>query len=397
MVRRRSKSRTRRRSKSRTRRRSKSRTRRRSKSRTRRRSKSRTRRRSKSRRRSRSRRIPRRRNTSGRKKSSKSRQRRTPKRRVSRPTNSSGECLRVGTDCSGIEAPIQALQQLGVPHRHVFSSDIDPYCIKSIKANYEPEILFGGGGKYPSGDITKRDIKDVPDIDLYVCGFPCQPFSVAGSRRGLGDKRGNVFQGCMLVISKKLPTYFILENVPGLLTSNNGDDWKEIKKNLETLSMKYQYDIDWKILNTKDYGIPQSRKRLFIVGRRDGKCIHWPKKIGSGKALSTYVDRSDRQNHTLTARQNKYMKRIQNDQQFVDLSFVARGTYPNANKIAPCLLAGSRYWCVPKKRHANTKEILTLQGFPSNFNQVVSDPQLKKQIGNSMSVCVLKELVKQCL
>ena len=87
--------------------------------------------------------------------------------------------LRVGTDCSGIEAPIQALLQLKIPFRHVFSSDIDKYCIQSIKANYNPEIIFGDkDGAFPEGDITKRNIKDVPDIDLYVCGFPCQSFSI---------------------------------------------------------------------------------------------------------------------------------------------------------------------------------------------------------------------------
>lgn len=75
--------------------------------------------------------------------------------------------LRVGTDCSGIEAPIQALRQLGIEHRHVFSSEIDKYCIQSIKANFDPELLFGD--EETTGDITKRDIAGVPDIDLYVC------------------------------------------------------------------------------------------------------------------------------------------------------------------------------------------------------------------------------------
>jgi len=100
--------------------------------------------------------------------------------------------LRVGTDCSGIEAPIQALQQLKIPFRHIFSSEIDEYCIQSIKANYKPKIIFGDkNGKFPEGDIRKRNIKDVTDIDLYVCGFPCQPFSTAGIRQGLEDERGN--------------------------------------------------------------------------------------------------------------------------------------------------------------------------------------------------------------
>jgi site-specific DNA-cytosine methylase len=79
--------------------------------------------------------------------------------------------LRIGTDCSGIEAPIQALTNLGVKFSHEFSSDIDNYCIQSIKANYKPKVLFGDpDGPFPCGDITKRDITDVPDIDLYRRG-----------------------------------------------------------------------------------------------------------------------------------------------------------------------------------------------------------------------------------
>ena len=94
--------------------------------------------------------------------------------------------IKVGTDCSGIEAPIEALRQMGIKFIHEFSSEIDKYCIQSIKANYNPKILFGDpDGYFPNGDITKRDIKDIPDIDLYVCGFPCQPFSQAGRREGL--------------------------------------------------------------------------------------------------------------------------------------------------------------------------------------------------------------------
>lgn len=122
--------------------------------------------------------------------------------------------IRVGTDCSGIEAPIQALKQLGIPHKHVFSCEIDKYARESILANYKPEILFT--------DMTKRKTKDTPDIDLYVCGFPCQSFSMAGLREGVDDPRGTIFWQCLKVIKHKLPRVFILENVKGLLTINEG-------------------------------------------------------------------------------------------------------------------------------------------------------------------------------
>ena len=144
--------------------------------------------------------------------------------------------IRIGTDCSGIEAPIQALRQMKIPFRHVFSSEIDKFCIQSIKANYSPEILFGDPeGPYPEGDIRKRDIEDVPDIDLYVCGFPCQPFSVAGKGKGIRDKRGNIFWSCLEVIEKKQPKYFILENVKGLQQHKKGTTWKILWKEISKL------------------------------------------------------------------------------------------------------------------------------------------------------------------
>ncbi len=122
--------------------------------------------------------------------------------------------LRVGTDCSGIEAPIEALRQLQIPHKHLWSSDIDKFVIQSIKANYEPEILFGDpNGPYPDGDITKRDNSILPDIDLYVAGLPCQPFSISGQRKGFIDKRGNVFCSCLRAsIGASIP----LQSVPTL-------------------------------------------------------------------------------------------------------------------------------------------------------------------------------------
>ncbi len=90
--------------------------------------------------------------------------------------------LRVGTDCSGIEAPIQALKNLKVPFRHVFACEKDKFARKSIEANYKPEKMYE--------DITSRNHKELPDIDLYVCGFPCQSFSKAGKQKGMDDPRG---------------------------------------------------------------------------------------------------------------------------------------------------------------------------------------------------------------
>jgi DNA (cytosine-5)-methyltransferase 1 len=293
--------------------------------------------------------------------------------------------LRVGTDCSGIEAPIYALKQLGVDFVHEFSSDIDRHCRASIMANYKPRILFN--------DMMERTLEDVPDIDLYVCGFPCQPFSVAGLRKGVQDCRGQIVFKCIELIKVKRPQYYVLENVPGLLSNQGGELFEYILSKLEAIE---GYNVKWKVLNTKDFGIPQNRRRLFIVGSLKGE-FSWPEPCTEeGKSLADYIDYSDTRISELSGhvKRQGLMERIPRDSVFVDFSW-ARDSCPNAGKIAPCLLASGRLWNVQMERRANVREYLDLQGFPRNFKQVVSDTQLKKQAGNSMSVCVLEALFEQ--
>lgn len=298
--------------------------------------------------------------------------------------------LRIGTDCSGIEAPIQALKQLGIPHIHAFSSEINKDCIKSIKANYSPEIIFG--------DIMGRNMNEVPDIDLYVCGFPCQPFSMLGSRKGVQDKRGTVFECCLDVIKSKSPTYFILENVQGLLSIGRkngsrkrdpGEVFKNIINSLENIG---EYKIFWKVLNTSDFGLPQNRKRVFIVGTK--KTFEWPKPVKCGD-LKEFVDETDDSKDEVAPRAQKsgLMNRIPKNSVFIDFSTQGHTSFPNSDKVCSCLMVKSDIYCVPKGRRANIGELLSLQGFPKTFKQVVSNTQMKRQIGNSMSVNILKYII----
>ena len=306
--------------------------------------------------------------------------------------------IRVGTDCSGIEAPVQALKNLGVPFSHEFSSDIDKFCIQSIKANYEPKVLFGDPeGAFPGGDITTRDIKDVPDIDLYVCGFPCQPFSAAGRKNGLAHESGNVFWSCFEVIKTKRPKYFILENVRGLLSNDKGKTWKTI---WEALNKLQGYAIDWKILNTKDYGIPQNRERLFIVGRKGSTPFNWPSSVPLVRKLSEYVDTENRERKQYSETREAYIKKY-SSHVFLDLCWVSMDNRRKqkmrlGTEIASCVCARSHVVCLYNGLHrdATCGELLQLQGFQDDFNQVVSKTQIKKQIGNSMSVNVLEKIIK---
>jgi len=126
--------------------------------------------------------------------------------------------IRIGTDCSGIEAPIVALKKLkkryGITYDHIFSSEIDPYAIKFIKANYNPTILYG--------DIKKRDVTTIPPIDLYISGFSCQPYSLANKFKTPVDPRLNLYESCVDVIFEKQPSCFLLENVQTLTTLDGG-------------------------------------------------------------------------------------------------------------------------------------------------------------------------------
>lgn len=297
--------------------------------------------------------------------------------------------LRVGTDCSGIEAPIQALRQLGIPHRHVFSSEIDKFCIKSIKANYDPEILFGDpDGPFKEGDITKRNIEDVPEMDLYVCGFPCQPFSDAGNKLGIRDARGTVFEACADLIRVRQPKMFVLENVAALLNKRNRNAWNTIRHAVTSIP---GYTIKYTVLNTADYGLPQERRRLYIVGSR--QAFQWPPPVNKERpSVIDLVDHSD-------TTQESWPRCIplpilQKGAAFIDMDFLGHRNgrpqpYPRAHILCSCVVARASLWCVPHHRKANVHEYLALQGFSSDFSIVVSPFQLKKQVGNSMSVGVL--------
>lgn len=294
--------------------------------------------------------------------------------------------LRVGTDCSGIDAPIVALQQLKIPFSHEFSSEIDPHCISTIRANFTPKIIFG--------DITQRHLKDIPDIDLYVCGFPCQPFSLAGKREGVRDPRGTLFWECLRVIRSKKPMMFVLENVRGLLSIDGGETFKTMIDELKKLK---NYNVYWKVLNTADYGIPQSRKRVFIVGilkKRIKKEFEWPEPIPC-RSLKDFVDWKDKRAYDqITERMKNILEKVPRHVKFINLSF-ARDPNTYGHLYTPTLTSSTNMWCVPLKRYATVHEYLQLQGFPVSFKFVCSTYQAKKQIGNAMSVNVLFHLFRK--
>ena len=116
------------------------------------------------------------------------------------------------------------------------------------------------------GDATKIDPRALPNFDLLVAGFPCQAFSVAGLRQGLDDTRGTLFFDIARILDNKRPRHFLLENVKGLLSHNRGETFQTILKVLTDLG----YDVEWEILNSKNFGVPQNRERVYIIGHLGG-------------------------------------------------------------------------------------------------------------------------------
>ena len=154
----------------------------------------------------------------------------------------------------GIE---QALTELGIKAECVGYSEIDRHAIATYEGHYNHDNY---------GDATTINPHALPEFDLLVGGFPCQAFSIAGKRLGFEETRGTLFFDIARILAVRLPRYFILENVKGLLSHQRGATFGTIIRTLDELG----YDVQWQVLNSKDYGVPQHRERVYIVGNLGG-------------------------------------------------------------------------------------------------------------------------------
>ena len=182
--------------------------------------------------------------------------------------------------CAGIGGGRLGLENNGlvcVAHSEIDQDADTTY--KCFYGNNEPNI----------GDLMTADISSIPDFDLMIGGFPCQTFSIVGKREGFDDERGQVIFGLMKILKEKNIPYFILENVKGFVNHDNGNSMKTVLSELD----KIGYDVTWKVLNSFDFGVPQSRERVYLVGiRKDIKHIsmQWDFPVVSGLSLKDCLD-----------------------------------------------------------------------------------------------------------
>jgi DNA (cytosine-5)-methyltransferase 1 len=320
--------------------------------------------------------------------------------------------IRVGTDCSGLEAPIQALQNLGVPVKHVFSCDINKHVKTTILANHKPEKFYD--------DLCARDNATAPKSDLYVAGFPCQPFSAAGLKQGFEDLRGRgtvLFDICDY-LEKQRPRAFVLENVVHILRHEGGETFKKVMATLSSIG-KGAYTVSCERMNTRDHGVPHNRERAYFVGilsSHDKGTFEFPKPLPACPSIEQILeprvkvaldDKLPPVTQT-TCRRNvlvalKELRAKGHDPLKEPWIVEIDCTTPRLQYMlgtSPCITTrrGNGHWITNRGRRILKSELMRLQGMDmSKFKQAVSDTELGKQIGNAMSVNILERLLVRLL
>ncbi len=266
--------------------------------------------------------------------------------------------------------------------RCIFSSEWDERCQEMYEANF---------GEKPFGDITKLSAKDVPDHDILTGGFPCQAFSIIGSKMGFADTRGTLFFDLERILKEKQPKAFLLENVKQLTTHDKGRTFQIILEHLEDLG----YFVHYKILNGLNFGVPQKRERIIIVGFKENYPFTFPMKGLKIKTLSDILETEEsvEQKHFLSDYFRSKIKRKLKEQK---KKIISRPVILHENKggnigIHPfsCALRANgsyNYVTVNGERRFTPREMLRLQGFPETFKIVVPDTQVRKQAGNSVVI-----------
>lgn len=306
----------------------------------------------------------------------------------------------------------------------VFSSDIDKFAQQTYESNFH---------EVPTGDITKVAAKDIPSFDMLAAGFPCQPFSYAGEKKGFEDTtRGTLFFDICRILEYHKPAMVFLENVKGLVSHKNGETLATVIDNLKKLG----YYPHWQVLSSLDYGLPQKRERWYCVAFREDVPFEFPKPLGGHPTLRDIVDLDD---HSPQLAISKFeLDRI--DYHFAHCKETERVQHSNA-KYAPNTKKGKYgvysfqkpdgslrfhvgdpaktqiqeafYSCLdtyastiianrtPKlwdiRRKLSVLEAKRLQGFPDDFVMPVSDAQAYKQLGNSVSVPIIKMIMKNMI
>lgn len=275
--------------------------------------------------------------------------------------------------------------------RCVFSSEFDEDACKTYEANF---------GEHPSGDITKIKADDIPNFDILLGGFPCQAFSIIGKREGFNNETcGTLFFEIERILKAKRPKAFMLENVRNLTAHDNGNTFRVIKSHLEALG----YYVHAKVLNALDYGVPQKRERIIIVGFLQNVFFAYPdptpqqsrKKLID--VLETEVDSKYFVRDNIRESRLMRLKNPNYPKPYISHENKAGSITPHPFSAALRAGASANYILINDERRPTEREMLRLQGFPDTYKIVVPYSKVKKQCGNSVAVPVIAAVAAQMI
>jgi len=275
---------------------------------------------------------------------------------------------------SGIGGFEYGMDQSDYEFECVGYSEINKYARSIYEKHYPNHINFG--------DATKINTDELPNFDFLVGGFPCQAFSIAGKRGGFNDTRGTLFFEIARILRDKSPRYFLLENVKGLLSHDNGRTFKTILEICDELG----YDVSWQVYNSKYYGVPQNRERVFIKGYFRDKC---------GREIFSF--RQNKEDNT----------RVMNGRCVVNGSAYY---YPSSDTLCACITEGGKHsggrnfvnvsdgneYLI---RKLTPVECERLQAFPDDWTkwgkdgELISDTQRYKCCGNAVTTSVITFII----
>lgn len=271
----------------------------------------------------------------------------------------------------------------------VFSSEWDSFAAQTYFANYQ---------EFPRGDITNISSSEIPDFDILLAGFPCQPFSSIGLRQGFEHRtQGTLFYEIVRIIREKRPSSFLLENVEGLVNHNGGETLSIILETLESQG----YQVDFEVLNSSDFAVPQNRRRIYIVGYKNdivGKNFKFsfPSKIRNDVYIGKFVEQNMEGYEISKHLQEVYIYKkedgrseiIDSNSQIHVKTLVA--TYHKIQRLTGTFVRDGSTGL----RLLSEAECKAIMGFPSNFIIPVSRTQMYRQFGNSVAIPVVVAIAK---
>lgn len=277
--------------------------------------------------------------------------------------------------------------------KSVFSSEWDKFSSKTYYANF---------GEIPEGDITEIDETSIPDHDILVGGFPCQAFSQAGLKKGFDDTRGTLFFDVARIIKEKRPKAFLLENVKNLKGHDKGKTFKVIMNTLEELN----YETQARVLRARDFGVPQNRERIYIVGFdkgviKNGEQFSFPEPIDIDVKVGDILEKEVDEKYTISDKLWAGHQRRKAEHKVKGNGFgytLFDENSPYTNTISARYYKDGSEILIKQNgknpRKITPREAARLQGFPEDFIIPVSNTQAYKQFGNSVSIPVIYSIAK---